>query len=396
MIRLTCLPKQVANWLHVLQPRFRHRHHLVLCWRLVGQAVEQEKATRTGLARLTPRQMAAWHCRRRLTAPYWHGCVLLWWFAAHVLATRPPPAAGVGSLVVESPRTEKTGPQHPLAQKGRLNADAPDIVGLPMVIVRRHGGHYRMPVDCAIVRRQDAPPSRSENRLFRGRWGRFRRPAWANAGVVVADAAGASTAKVQRLQRRGDGVVIAVARTWRCEQGRTMTALVTHLPQHCDRRCWVAREARGRRRPYGTLTTRARLRHRGDVTLRWRKKRRHDGPQPTKLVVTHLPDARARQVVDGYRRRWSGDLLLKALTGAMGLGQQQVTKTPHRSERSVASAVMASLRLLKFRAHAIPEPGPWSAFMLTQNCPGPLGQAPMERSVEPRLRRGRQQRRAAE
>jgi hypothetical protein len=28
MIRLTCLPKQVANWLQVLRPMFRHRHYL--------------------------------------------------------------------------------------------------------------------------------------------------------------------------------------------------------------------------------------------------------------------------------------------------------------------------------------------------------------------------------
>jgi hypothetical protein len=33
MVRLTCLPKQVVNWLHVLRPMFRHRHHLVFCAR---------------------------------------------------------------------------------------------------------------------------------------------------------------------------------------------------------------------------------------------------------------------------------------------------------------------------------------------------------------------------
>jgi hypothetical protein len=64
MIQLTCLPKQVANWLHVLQPMFRHRHHLVFCWLLVCQAVYQDKATLTGLARLTPRHIAERHFRR--------------------------------------------------------------------------------------------------------------------------------------------------------------------------------------------------------------------------------------------------------------------------------------------------------------------------------------------
>jgi hypothetical protein len=99
--------------------------------------------------------------------------------------------------------------------------------------------------------------------------------------------------------------------------------------------------------------------------------------------------------VDVYQRRWSVELLIKELKGATGLGQHQVTKEPQRIEQSVAIAVMAYLLLLKFRAHDIPEQGPWSAFMLKQNFMWQLGQAPIERSVEQRLRRGLQERRAA-
>jgi hypothetical protein len=57
---------------------FHHRHHLVFCWLLVGQAIYQDKATITGLARLAPRHMADWHLRRLLTAASWHGRILLW------------------------------------------------------------------------------------------------------------------------------------------------------------------------------------------------------------------------------------------------------------------------------------------------------------------------------
>jgi hypothetical protein len=121
MIRLTWLPKPGANWLHVLQPLLRHRHHLVFCWLLVCQAVYQDKATLTGLARLTPRHIAERHVRRLLTAAYWNGRVLLWWFADQVMATLPSPVDGVCSLVVDSTLKEKTGQQHPLAKKGRLN-----------------------------------------------------------------------------------------------------------------------------------------------------------------------------------------------------------------------------------------------------------------------------------
>lgn len=395
MIRLTCLPKQVANWLQVLRPMFRHRHHLIFCWLLVCQAVYQEKATLTGLARLTPRHIAERHFRRLLTAMYWNWRVLLWWFADQVIATLPPPEDGVCSLVVDSTLNEKTGQKHPLAKKGRLNEYAPYIFGLHMVIVMLPWGNYRIPVDFEIVRRKEDPLYRSENRLFRWMLVRFRRPACAKSVVVVAEAAFASKANVKLIQRRGYSFVIAFARTWRFENGRTMKDLVTHLPQHDYRRCGVPLEAPGRRRTYWTFTKRARLRHIGDVTIILSKNRRNDGPKPTKILVTNLPDARARQVVDVYRRRWSVERLIKELKGAMGLGQHQVTKEPQRIERSVALAVMASLLLLKFRAHDIPEQGPWSAFMLKQNFRWQLGQAQMERSIEQRLRKGLQERRAA-
>jgi hypothetical protein len=51
MFQFKCLPKHIVNWLQVLRPMFHHRHHLVFCWLLVGQASYQEKATIKGLAR---------------------------------------------------------------------------------------------------------------------------------------------------------------------------------------------------------------------------------------------------------------------------------------------------------------------------------------------------------
>jgi hypothetical protein len=77
------------------------------------------------------------------------------------------------------------------------------------------------------------------------------------------------------------------------------------------------------------------------------------------------------------------------------LGQQQVTKDPQRVERSVAIAIMAYLLLLKFRAHDIPEQGPWSAFTLKRHFTWQIAQAQLERSVEQRLRKELQERKAA-
>lgn len=93
MLQFMCLPTQVSNWLQVLRPMFRHRHHLVFCWLLVCQAVYQEKATVKGLARLAPRHIAEWHLRRLLTTTSWNAR-LLGWFADQVIATLPPPEDG--------------------------------------------------------------------------------------------------------------------------------------------------------------------------------------------------------------------------------------------------------------------------------------------------------------
>jgi hypothetical protein len=395
MLRFTRLPKPVANWLQVLRPMFRHRHHLVFCWLIVCQAVYEEKATVKGLARLTPRHIAEWHLRRLLTAAYWNWRILLWWFVDQVIAILPPPDDGVCYLVVDSTLKDKTGQKHPLAKKGRLNDYAAYVFGLHIVVVMLRWGNYRIPVDFEIVRRKDQPHYRSENRLFRWMLVRFRRPAWAQMVVVVADAAYASTANLQLIQRRGYFYVMALARTWCFDKGHRLKDLVTHLPKHRYRRCWVPLEEPHRRRTYWTFTKRACLRHLGDVTIILSKKRRNDGPNATKILVTNLPDATARQVVDVYRRRWAVELLIKELKGATGLGQHQVTKDPQRVERSVAISMMAYLLLLKFRRHDIPEKGPWSIFTLKHNFRWQLGQAQIEHSVEQRLRKGLQERRAA-
>lgn len=395
MVRLTCLPKSVANWLQVLRPMFRHRHHLVFCWLLVCQAVYQEKATVTGLARLAPRHIAEWHLRRLLTAAYWNARILLWWFADQAIAALPPPEAGVCYLVVDSTLKGKTGQKHPFAKTGRLNEYAPYIFGMHIVVLMLQWGNYRIPVDFEMVRRKADPRYRPENRLFRWMLVRFRRPSWAEMVVVVADAAFASTANLQLIQRRGYFFVMALARTWRFEDGHTLKDLVTYLPKHRYRRCWVPLEEPGRRRTYWTYTKRARLRHIGDVTITLSKKRRNDGPKQTKILVTNLPKVTARQVVDVYRRRWSVELLMKELKGATGLGQHQVTKETQRVERSVAISIMAYLMLLKFRACDIPEKGPWSVFTLKRNFLWQIAQAQIERSVLHRLREGLQERKAA-
>jgi hypothetical protein len=154
------------------------------------------------------------------------------------------------------------------------------------------------------VRRKDDPKYHAENALVRWRLVRLRRPSWAHMVVVVADAAFASKTNVRLICQRGDFFVIAFARTWRFANGQSLKELVTHRPKKFSRRCWVSREEPGRLRTDWTSTKRAYLRHIREVTIILSKKRRNDGPKQTKILVTHRPDIRARQVVDVSRRRW--------------------------------------------------------------------------------------------
>jgi hypothetical protein len=86
---------------------------------------------------------------------------------------------------------------------------------------------------------------------------------------------------------------------------------------------------------------------------------------------------------------------MKELKGATGFGQHQVTRDARRVERSVAISVMAYLLLLKCRAQDTPAKDSWSAFTLKRNFARQVARAQLGRSVEQRLRKGRQAREAA-
>ncbi|MDQ3829711.1 MAG: hypothetical protein M3361_10480 [Candidatus Tectomicrobia bacterium] len=233
--------------------------------------------------------MAEWPLRRLRTAPSWPWRVLLWWVADQVSATLPPPAAGVGALVVDSPLKDQTGQQPAWAKQGWLNAGAPSSVGRHRVVVRRHRGSSRLPVDGELVRRTAAPRSRSEHRRLRWVVVRLRRPAWAAMGVVVAEAALASEANLPLLHRRGDPLVMAWARTWGCANGQALHDRVPHGPKQQDRRGWVPLEEPGRRRTSGTSTKRGCLRPSGGVPMVVSTPRRNAGPPPTHILVTTSP-----------------------------------------------------------------------------------------------------------
>jgi hypothetical protein len=160
--------------------------------------------------------------------------------------------------------------------------------------------------------------------------------------VVTADAAYASRAPVALIQTLGYGYVMALPRPGKFANGKARKALVTHLPRWKSTQLRLPAGNTQRRRTLWVDAKGARLRHLGDVTVVLSKGRRHQGPKHTKILVTNRPEpVTAREVVGVSVRRWWVELLCKELKGGVGLGQQQVTKTPDRVERSVAVAIMA-------------------------------------------------------
>jgi hypothetical protein len=134
MIRMTRMPEEVTRLLAPLKAYFSYRHYLVFCWLLVAHLVCFGKATVQGLARYTPRHVAAWHLRRLLAAGRWQWARVLEWLVSEALAAFPPPKDGVLYLVVDSTLKNKRSKQNPLAKKGRLNEYAPYTFGLHVVI----------------------------------------------------------------------------------------------------------------------------------------------------------------------------------------------------------------------------------------------------------------------
>jgi Transposase DDE domain len=387
MIRMTRVPEEVTRLLAPLKPYFSYRHYLVFCWLLVAHLVCFGKATVQGLARYTPRHVAAWHLRRLLAAGRWPWARVLEWLVSETLAAFPPPRDGVLYLVVDSTLKGKRSKKNPLAKKGRLNEYAPFTFGLHVVILIAQWDVYRIPLAFRLVKPKGSPGYQSENALLREMLQEVILPAWCKKVVVVADAAYPSRANLRAIQARGWFFVIAFPRTWKLANGQYLRDIVTHLPIHHYHQVRVPLLVpSARRRVFWTFAKRAELRQVGDVTVVLSRRRRNESPKHTKLLVTNLPQATAHLTVALYLRRWPVELCIKELKGVVGLGQAQVTKDAARVERSVAVAVMAYLLLLRLRAKQIKPGSSWSAFTLKQDLAWDWGARQLYRSARQEAR----------
>src|SRR5262249_27233911 len=117
MVTVTYLPLCVTLLLRGMPGIWKSRHRLLLCWRVVMQALFPGRKTVEALARWTPAHVTVWRWRRLLKAAYGDIPLLVAWWGEEALPALPPPKDGTVYLVGDGRVNPKRGPQNPLAQQ---------------------------------------------------------------------------------------------------------------------------------------------------------------------------------------------------------------------------------------------------------------------------------------
>jgi Transposase DDE domain len=346
MLGLTCLPKKVANSLAPFKRHFgcaQARHFLLFGWLLVVLILDFGKGTIKGLSRLVPKRIRYWALLRLIRSGQWDAQALIEDMAAQTLALLPPPRDGVLYLIGDTTLKSKRGHKHPLGHKTRMNEYAGYTFGFAMVLLVASWDRYRVPVRLALV---DPKHQGHPNILFRQMLRDFLPPQWAKQVVVLADAGMAATKTFRVIRQKQYGYVFAVSRNRKFSDGKHLQDLVRHLPKSCYHRL-ASSKPDGRRKDYWVYSRPAALNDLGEVTLILSKQRRNQGPKKVKLLVTNLTQARVKDILSIYSRRWGVELTFKELKGGLHLGRMQVTKDAERVARSVALSVLAYLLLVR-------------------------------------------------
>jgi hypothetical protein len=346
-MRLSRIPQRVSNALASVAVSFscpQGQHFRVFCWLLVTLIVSEGGATLKALTGLMPRSLAYWTVLRMLRSGYWDAAFLVDAMSEAVLAALPPPADGVLHLTGDSTVTERTGERQPLARKTRTNEYAPYVFGQALVLMLAQWGCHRVPVRAAVV---DPQIPGHQNLLFRQMLQDFVPPTWVKEVVVEAAAAFAAKATLKLIAEQGWGYVFGLARTWKLADGTHLRDVARHTTHGCYHR-YVAHKPDGRRKCYWVFRRTAYVRHLGHVTILFSKRRRNDGPQRIKLIVTNLAEATTTgTILSHYHRRWGVEVAFKELKSGLHLGQMQVTKETQRVERGLLLPILAYLLLLR-------------------------------------------------
>jgi Transposase DDE domain len=346
-MQLSRIPQRVSNALAPLAAAFpcpQGQHFRIFCWLLVALIVIEGGATLKALWRLLPRTLAYWTVLRMMRAGYWEAAVLVDTMSVAVLAMLPPPADGVLHLTGDSTIADRTGEKQPLARKTRTNEYAPYVFGQALVLLIAQWGRYRVPVRAGVV---DPQITGHQNLLFRQMLQDFVPPVWVKEVIVEADAAFAAKVTLKSITDRGWFYVFGLARTWKLANGTHLRDVARHTTHACYQR-YVAHKPDGRRKCYWVFRRTACVRHLGQVTILFSKRRQNDGPQRIKLIVTNLAEATTTgTILSHYQRRWGVEVAFKELKSGLHLGQMQVTKEPERVTRGLLLPILAYLLLLR-------------------------------------------------
>jgi hypothetical protein len=245
-----------------------------------------------------------------------------------------------------------------------------------MVLRVASWGRLRAPVALATI---DPAMKGQQNILFRQMLKDFVPPPWVRQVVVGADAGCAANATLRLITEKHSTYVFAMPRTRQFTQGTHLRDLVHHLPNSGSHRR-ASHKPDGRRRDYGGFRRRATLHNLGDGTLVVSQKRRNDGPQGVKILVTNLTEASAGAILSMYAWHWGVEGTMKDLTSGLHLGQRQVTKTAERVGRSVALSVLASLLLVRLYGRDEALSKAWSLLQLKERFIGEVAQEAVTRT----------------
>lgn len=397
MIVMTFLPAFITLVFREMPGVWKSQHRLMLCWVIVRQALYPGRKTLEELSRWRPASITSWRLRRLLKAGYWSIHVLVEWLANDVIATLPPPENGVLFEIGDSSHVPKGGAKTPTAQRSRKSKYHPWFFGIRFVLWIVAWDVYRIPVAFRIILPKMHPDYRTENALFRDMLQAFTPPAWATWIIVLGDAAYGSKANLHLIKKleKTDGCrhwafVFAISRTWKTIDDKAVKDRVTHLPRCHYKRTWVPRITdASQRKTYWTYCKSLSLSDIGDVTLVLSKKGRNMSPQPTKLLVTNLPDATAREGVGIYQNRWSVELINRHLKSDLGLRHHQGRGERDQMEKSFGMAVLAYLFIRRLTHHEIIPGKPWSLSQLQHGLRLRGFTNQVEPNVKAKLGRGR-------
>jgi hypothetical protein len=374
------IPQRVRTALAPWSAHFRTcpqgQHFCLLGWLLTALLLSQGAATLKQLVRLMPRRLHYWSRLRLLRAGYWDAADLLAEMARAVLATLPPPTDGTLYLIADTTIRGKAGKKQPLAHHTRLNRQEPFVFGHSLLLVLAHWGRLRIPVGAVVL---DPKRKGQQNIQMRRVLRTFQPPPWCQKVIVVADAGFASKDNWRAIQRRDWFYVFCLPRTWKLADNTHLRDLARHLPKARYHR--VASYTPDRRRQdYWVFLRQARLMLLGDVTVLLSKKRRNQGPQSIKLIVTNLDGASATTMLSIYARRWGVEVTFKELKSGLHLGQMPVTREPGRVVHALLLPVLAYLLLLRLYGRTLNREQGASLSALKQRFAEEVAQEHIERT----------------